>query len=61
MYVGNDPVNKIDLTGMNSEALEELLVTEPKPIENPSCLCLVGAAAQSFVRRSCYEFEGTNV
>jgi len=48
-YVGNDPVNSVDPTGMNTEILEEVLVTAPKPIENPFCFCLVGAAAQSLV------------
>jgi uncharacterized protein RhaS with RHS repeats len=48
-YVGNDPVNNLDSTGMNTEILEEVFVVAPKPPENP-CLCeLVGPAAQSFV------------
>lgn len=53
-YVGNDPVNALDPSGMQTETLdptdiEEVLVTAPKPKEH-SCGCeLVGAAAQAFV------------
>lgn len=48
-YVGNDPVNKVDPTGMNTEILEEVFVVAPKPA---SCECesLTGQAAQNFIR-----------
>ncbi|WP_062060182.1 RHS repeat-associated core domain-containing protein [Cellvibrio sp. OA-2007] len=48
-YVGNDPVNNLDPTGMNTEILEEVFVVAPKPA---SCGCesLTGQAAQNFVR-----------
>lgn len=48
-YVGNDPFNKSDSTGTQTEILEEVLVTAPKPIENPFCWCHVGVAAQALV------------
>lgn len=52
-YVGNDPVNALDPSGMQTEfrdpTIEDVFVTAPKPKEH-SCGCeLVGAAAQAFV------------
>jgi RHS repeat-associated protein len=48
-YVGNDPVNATDPTGMNTEILEEVFVVAPKP-SSCGCESLTGQAAQNFVR-----------